>query len=236
LQGQPALITASGELQTIPPRDLSHDFTETHVQLQLQADGSVTGSSRLWMRGSYEPTARSTHASLQHRPMERVVNSWLSRFMEAGHGELKHPDPRDLRQPWQVDAVFELEPVINVPGPSALALPVGLAAGNIRDTVRLPVYISRQKLRSCASHRHVEVIELQLPDGLQMTSLPPDTSVTRGVFSYSARYQRTAQGLTVHRELIIRHPQRVCLPETDRQWHEVLQVIKRDLRAQVFIQ
>lgn len=235
LKGQPALVAATGEVKTIPRRDLSQEFTETRVHMRLNQDGSVQGRSRMWAYGSYEPGARHELADLQRRPMDRVVSSWLSRSMESGRGQIDHPDPRDLREPWAVEAVFELDPVVNLPGPSALALPMGLAAGNIRDIVRAPVYLNRQKPRSCSPQRHVEFIELDLPVGLEMTAMPPDMTLIRDVYRYTARYERTATGLKATRELVIDHPKRVCDPASDRTWNEVAQQVRRDLRAQVFL-
>lgn len=112
---------------------------------------------------------------------------------------------------------------------------VGLAAGRIRETARLPLYRGRQTPRSCASHRHVELIDLALPAGLAMTTTPEDVRVSQGPYSYTARYERTATGLKARRELTVAHPQRLCLPEADRAWQAVSQAIKRDLRAQVFL-
>jgi len=63
--------------------------------------------------------------------MADVVRSQLFRFNETGTGTLRYTDPSDITQPFEIASEFTLEPVVNMPGRGAMAIPVGLAPGNI---------------------------------------------------------------------------------------------------------
>ena len=41
-------------------------------------------------------------------------------------------EPMDLDRPWKVEAEFTLDPLVNIPGPSAMTIPVGVAPGRIK--------------------------------------------------------------------------------------------------------
>ena len=41
-------------------------------------------------------------------------------------------EPMDLDRPWKVEAEFTLDPLANIPGPSAMTIPVGVAPGRIK--------------------------------------------------------------------------------------------------------
>ena len=47
---------------------------------------------------------------------------WGQQSDGAGTGKILSSNPRDLGAPWFVDAEFELDPLVNVPGPSAMGM------------------------------------------------------------------------------------------------------------------
>jgi hypothetical protein len=53
--------------------------------------------------------------------------------------------------------------------------------------------------------------------------------------SYSAQYKRKGNSLIALRELVINHKERFCMPSDEADWLALTNVMKRDLRSQVFI-
>jgi hypothetical protein len=155
--------------------------------------------------------------------------------LESGTGKIETPDPKDLDEPWFVDAVFKLDPMVNVPGPSALAIPVGLAPGNIRWLAMAKANLQKKYPESCASKRHVEQVNLEMPAGITVTSTPKNVTFKKGDLTYTARYARKGSSLVAHRELVIKRKERFCQPSDEIDWLALTDVMKRDLRSQVFI-
>ncbi len=53
--------------------------------------------------------------------------------------------------------------------------------------------------------------------------------------TYTARYIRKGRSLVVDRELVIKRKERFCQPSDEYDWLALTDVMKRDLRSQVFI-
>ena len=232
---KPVLLTANGIVGRTPNVDIAKDFTESHSIMKIQKDGSILGTSESKMHGFEEIKSRQSQASYKDKDQEGVVNRLLYRYLESGTGKIETPDPKDLDEPWFVDAVFKLDPMVNVPGPSALAIPVGLAPGNIRWLAMAKANLQKKYPESCASKRHVEQVNLEMPAGITFTSIPKNVTFRKGDLTYTARYIRKGRSLVAVRELVIKRKERFCQPSDEVDWLALTDVMKRDLRSQVFI-
>lgn len=61
-----------------------------------------------------------------------------------------------------MNAAFKLDLLVNVPGPSALAIRVGLAPGNIRWLAMAKANLKNKFPEYCASKRHLERVSLEM--------------------------------------------------------------------------
>ena len=59
-------------------------------------------------------------------------------------------------------------------------------------------------------------------------------SFQRGALHYKAIYTRKANTLNVRRELLTQRAQRFCLPYDEKDWLALTEVMKQDLRGQIF--
>ena len=96
------------------------------------------------MNGFFEVASRASHFSYQGRDQAEWVNQTLSRFSESGSGENQPNRPLDLDTPWVLEAVFELDALVNLPGPSAMTIPVGLAPGRIKSGAKKQTPLARR--------------------------------------------------------------------------------------------
>ena len=229
------VLTASGTTARTPYVDVKKHFTETRTTLKLKMDGSIDGESKSQMHGYEQITSRYYQSRYKDKDQDGVVNQLLSRFMESGSGEIDAPDPKDLDAAWYVNAGFTLDPVVNVPGPSALILPVGLAPGHLRRLSMSTANLQRKFSESCFTQRHVEHVSLEIPSGISLSQLPKNVSFKQGALSYSAKYARKNNVIQAERQLVILRPERYCPPSDEADWQDLAKVIKRDLRSQVFI-
>jgi hypothetical protein len=159
----------------------------------------------------------------------------LSRFGETGTGDIEVDDPLDLDKPWKVESTFELDPVVNIPGPSALAIPVGLAPGRLKGMSTSRPISGRRFESACVSARHREEVEIRLPPKVRIERIPADVSFSQGPLRYSAAYRRTGNVVQITREIVADRASSICTARDDEYWAALLRVLRRDLRGQVFV-
>jgi hypothetical protein len=229
------VLTASGTIGSTPQIDINKDFTESRSYMRIQPDGSIVGTSKSLMHGYAEIESRNNQAKYKDKDQDEIVNQLLYRFLEAGSGKIDTPDPKDLNAAWYVNAEFKLDPMVNIPGPSALAIPIGLAPGSIKWISMSPPNLQRKFPESCVTKRHVEEVTLEVPKVTVVTSIPKNVAFNQGELTYSAKYTRKENKIVVVRELVINRKNRFCQPNDEVDWLALTDVMKRDLRSQVFV-
>jgi hypothetical protein len=218
---KPVVITATGQTMPTPADHPGNDFTETRVSMRMRADGSIQGTSSAEMRGQYEVAARSRQFGNINRDPRGVINRMLDRFQESGTGRILPSDATDFDKPFLVEAEFVLDPVVNVPGPSAMAIPTGVAPER-----RFPV--------ACGSYWHKESIELAFLPGAKIQRIPKGVRFNLGPIAYESTYVLKGKLLTITRELQAHRKAPTCNAQDDRHWERFNEVLMRDMRQQVF--
>ena len=232
--GKPVLIAATGKIGKTPSQSPLNDYTQSESVLVLHDDGNVTGKNISRMKGSFEVGSRGTHFSYQNQDQVEVVNKFLRRFQESGVGEFMKNDPGNLEAPWSVESVFELDPVVNVPGPSAMTIPHGLASNRLKGMASYKPPADRRFPANCSSAGYTETTTLQFPANVQVERMPGNISFQRGAIDYQATYSRLGQQIKVVRVYTAQRKNPMCNAQDDRAWDEFRVVLQRDLRAQVF--
>ena len=235
--GKPTLITKTGVVGKTPNSSSVRDYTVTRTKLRLMPDGSITGRAAYEPHGYYVMNSRLAQFSYENRESQTIVDSILNRFQETGTGELTHGDPTDLASEWGVESRFKLDPVINLPGPSAFSLPSGLAPNFIRSKSSIKPYAGRRYPFSCGSSRQLEYIEMDFPGNVHVSRVPKGVNVRTKEQSYQSSYRLVGNKIFVRRELITDVGTDVCKPSPARYKDQVylLNRVKADLRDQVFV-
>jgi hypothetical protein len=204
--------------------------------MRLTRDGSIEGKSQAKMFGVFEVASRNSQFNYQNKNQADIVNRLLSRFQETGWGEIGKTEPTNYDKPWQVDSTFELDPVVNVPGPSAMAIPVGLAPGRIKNFADVVLPKERRFPTSCNSTKHEEWIDLAFPKDMKITRVPKDVSFVKGNLKYQSAYELKGQVLKIKRTYAASYKNNICGEEADKLFSAFTQVLRRDLRQQVFFE
>lgn len=237
LMGKPTLIVQSGEIHSAPKTSPKHDYTVTHTKLKLKPDGSIVGTSNYEPHGFYTVTSRAAQFTYENRDTQTVVDSLLQRFQETGTGDMVHGDPTDLSKKWMVVSNFKLDPVINLPGPSAFAIPAGLTPSYIRTAAKNKPYTDRRYPYECGSGKHVEHIEVAIPSSIKVSRIPEGRTVVTGNQTYRSTYQLKGNKVLLTRELSTDYKADVCKPSLGMT--EALQLVgselKADMRSQIFV-
>ena len=233
---KPVVIAATGALGRTPMTHPSKDRTEARIQMKLTRDGSIEGRSQAKMFGVFEVASRGSQFSYQNKNQADVVNRLLSRFQETGWGEIEKTEPTNYDKAWQVNSTFELDPVVNVPGPSAMSIPVGLAPGRIKNFADVVLPKVRRFPTSCNSTKHEEWIELSFPKGMKVTRVPQNVNFLKDNIKYQASYVLSGSILKIKRTYTALYKDRICGQEADNVYAAFTQVLRRDLRQQVFFE
>jgi transglutaminase-like putative cysteine protease len=232
---KPVLLTATGQVARTPKSSPATDFTYTRAWMQVIDTGEVWGSALAVYGGSEEVDSRSAQFENLGKQAEDLARSYLSRFGETGTADIEVDDPLDLDKPWKVESTFELDPVVNIPGPSAMAIPVGLAPGRLKALSTSRPTSDRRYDSVCGSSRHREEVEIRLPPKVRLERIPADVSFSQGPLRYSATYRRTANVVQITREIVADRASSICTARDDEDWTALLRVLQRDLRGQVFV-
>jgi hypothetical protein len=204
--------------------------------MRLTRDGSIEGKSQAKMFGVFEVASRSSQFSYQNKNQADIVNRLLSRFQETGWGEIGKTEPTNYDKDWRVDSSFELDPVVNVPGPSAMAVPVGLAPGRIKNFADVVLPKARRFPTACNSTKHEEWIDLSFPKDMKITSVPQGITFAKGNLKYQSAYELKGQVLKIKRAYSASYKDNICGEEADKLFSTFTQVLRRDLRQQVFFE
>ncbi|MBU3723196.1 MAG: DUF3857 domain-containing protein [Limnohabitans sp.] len=234
--GKSVVLTATGALSRTPMTQTSKDRTESRIQMKLTRDGSIEGQSQAKMFGVFEVASRNSQFNYQNKEQSDVVNRLLSRFQETGWGEIAKTEPTNFNAPWQVNSTFELDPVVNVPGPSAMAIPVGLAPGRLKGFADVVLPKDRRFPTYCNSTQHEEWIDLAFPKDMKITRVPKGVTFAKGTLRYQSTYALSGHVLKIKRVYASRRTETLCGAESDKAFSDFTQVLRRDLRQQVFFE
>ena len=231
---KPVLLTATGELKRTPKTDPSKDFVEVKTQLRLLKDGRIKGTSVSKMHGFFEADSRRAQFGYENRDQESIVNDLLERFQERGVGRFKAGNPKELDVPWSVDSTFELNAMINMPGPSAMTIPIGISPGYLKSISGATAPKARRYPVGCRSLKYHEMTELVIPPELKIQHLPQSMRLSVGPMRYKANYTMRSGKLLVDREYVSIRDTSVCGAQDDQRWTKLSEALQRDMRNQIF--
>ncbi|NDE05111.1 MAG: hypothetical protein EB003_10750 [Flavobacteriia bacterium] len=123
-----------------------------------------------------------------------------------------------------------------MPGPSAMAIPVSLASGRIKNFADVVLPKERRFPTACNSTKHEEWIDLTFPKDMKITRVPKDVSFAKGNLRYQSTYELKGQMLKIKRSYMATYKDRICGEEADKLFSVFTQVLRRDLRQQVFFE
>ena len=233
LYGKPGLLTSTGQIVRLPVRSPERDFVETHAQMHMDESGRVKGTVRTHIAGAWEGESRYARQRAMSELPERAVNAMLARYDESGVGRIWNSDPFTHGDPWVVQAEFDLEPVVTLPGPSAMRTPVGLTRADIRDFANWKPLAERRNPFVCSAGRWRDDVEIVLPASARPMFVPAGVAIESGAFRYQSQWRLEGERLRVVRELVIRRDRGYCVPQDERDFIPVREAMRRDLMGQV---
>lgn len=240
LFNKPVVLTALNRLDRTPKMLASEHQTVSHVRIEVLPDGRMRGVSKTNFTGSSEMDARGRHFDREGRSPERAVRNLLARFNEIGFGVIGDTDASDITRPFELNSRFELDPPVNIPGPSAMMVPIGLAPGRVANIAHTKPLSERRFPSGCNSEELHETVEMHFPKSIRVSRVPAGTryekDFVRYVSSYDLSESSDGQVLKVVRHLSMQYPSGICGPEQSKAWKPFHAVLYRDVRSQIFVE
>ena len=234
LLDKPTVLTALEKIGRTPKLLAETNRVTTKTTLKILPDGKVSGTTYSTYTGPREMDARYKYANYVPLSEDRMVKNHLYAFRQTGIGSFSPTDPYDLNKSFELGSQFTLDPIVNMPGPGAMTIPVGLGHGGL---VTLSYNRPPEVLKYpyvCKSETLTESYLLLFPQKTKITRVPVNVHFEEQGIFYQASYVKKDEGVQVDRTLKTSRPSIVCKPEDIERWRRVHQVIQKDLLAQIF--
>jgi transglutaminase-like putative cysteine protease len=231
---KPVLLTQLAKMGRTPKPLMENNETATGINLQIQKDGRIIGKAHTMYFGSAEIGARYRYEAANTTYGDKLANSQLSKFRQTGEGKISTSYVYDLNKPFTTDTEFTLDAIVNVPGPGAITVPVGLAPGelaliaNDRPPEKFTVPYT------CSTKKVGEAYQILFPNNVRVTRVPPNVAYEKNGIKYEATYHEVKNNVFVVRKLAIQRPGVVCEPGELQNWKDFYQVFIKDMRGQIF--
>jgi len=231
---KPTILTGLHEIGRTPKPDAKQNVVSTIVKMSVGSDGRITGSSHTDYFGAEDIKARYAYEGSDSAYGEQLAKNELYGSRLSGTGSYKPTRVMDLEKPFELDTEFELDPMANVPGPGAIAIPMGLAPGEFGLISFSKSIANPTEPVVCRSRALMEVAQINFPLNVSVTHIPEGVSYKSGDIDYKSTYIKRGNFVEARREVVIQHPTMICDVNEVKEWNKFVAVVQKDLRSQVF--
>lgn len=238
LRGRQVLVGGDAQMKAsirhTPPVDARHDREVTLTTATLAPDGTVTGTTRLQAHGAHTAIARTTLSLVPEQALPQLASSMLASSGQSGTATVTLADMRDFSQHDLLTLEFSTPGRVVLPGPGALTGNFGAnGTGPGKSFATAMLQLERKLDFPCpvgASEQHVE---LALPDGMKITSLPPAADVQSPYGRFTATHEVQDGKLVMVQKLALTQPASVCTATDHAELRKFATAIEREVRRQV---
>jgi len=231
---KPVLLTGLAKIGRTPKPKKEENRTITGINMQVQKDGRIKGSTHTTYIGAAEINARYKYEGAETGYADKLVKSQLAKFRHTGEGKISTSYVYDLNKPFVTETEFMLDAIANVPGPGAIAVPVGLAPGELAMIANDRPPEKFTVPYSCSTRMVGEAYQITFPSNTKVTRIPPNTHYKKDGIEYESTYEEVKNSIFVVRKLAIQRPGAVCEPGELKNWNDFYQVFIKDMRSQIF--
>lgn len=233
---KPVILTALGKLGRTPKMTSDNTKIITSVVMKVNPQGEIEGESTTKYLGVDELRARYKYADYVTVTEEKMVKNHFGNFRETGVGKFKPTDAYDLNRPFELSSRFKIDPLANVPGKGAIAVPVGLSSG---DFMVIAYNKPKEKFNYpyvCQSGYIEENYKIEFPDNVKVTDIPNGINYSVVGAEYVSTYKQDGNTVTVTRKAKFERPSMVCKPTDLERWKDFHKAVRMDTKAQIFYQ
>lgn len=238
LAGKKALVLGLGDLptqlKTLPLNQPEDTQVFIKTEMTLAPNGQVSGSSEIKSGGALDLMARMALTSFPSGVEPQVASQLLAMSGQQGSGNLRFHAADDLSKPFKYTTYFTLPDVVQLPGPGAMAVPVGLPGlVHLAGVFRPLALTERHWPLVFGGGRMTEHITLKLPEGMAIQKLPAPTQFTNAFANYASSMSQQGQVIEIRRQLDLRLPGPTVSGDDYQLLRQTAMQVVRDLRTQL---
>jgi transglutaminase-like putative cysteine protease len=206
------------------------------TKIRINANGSATGSMDLKMRGLPGISARAVWRNFPREQEEFLAKKMLEAQGSHGTGSITKDDPTALLDSYKFSITFNLEDYVPVGSATGILIrPAAMSFLPIEGFLKNSYEPLPNKLHTCIGGTSVEEYELEFPESMNIVAVPKDFAVSGAIIDYKATYRKSANTLTVRRELKDKTASNICSPGYATEYKKIMMSIAKDLKSQILL-
>ena len=233
LLDKPTVLVALNRLGHTPKMRAAENTQVSHTELTLLPDGRIEGMNSTTMTGTLEINAHFDRHGELREPMGNAMNPPLLRLNEIEVGKVVVTPSMKTDKPVKWESNFSLEPIADLRRSGAFTIPVGTTPGYIAEKTLQKPLEKRKFPFVCESVTAEAYVTLNLPETIDVESIPADVTYKSAHISYVATYALKGAQLEIKRSLVLDYPRRVCAPDLQTEVVDATRVIQADFKGAV---
>jgi hypothetical protein len=167
---------------------------------------------------------------------EYLVKKLLESQGTHGSATLQKDDPAPLLDTYKLSISFSLEDFITVGTATGIPVkPVVMTFLPIEGFLKSAYEPASKKPQICSGGVSIEEYVLEFPESLKIVATPKDFQLSNVIVDYRATYRKSANTLTIRRELKDKTATNVCSPEYTADYKKNMLSIAKDLKSQILL-
>jgi hypothetical protein len=206
------------------------------TDIRINADGSAKGKMDLMLKGLPAIGARAIMRIIPGGQEEFVAKKLLESQGTHGSATLQKDDPTALLDTYKLSISFSLEDFVTVGTTTGIQVkPVVMSFFPIEGFLKNVYEPTANKPQMCSGGLSIEEYVLAFPESLKIIGIPKDFELSTAIIDYKATYRKSANTLTVRRELKDKTATDVCSPEYATDYKKIMLRIAKDLKSQILL-
>ncbi len=235
--GKPVILArlAGSSIARVPPLPPDLAFARTRTEVDLAADGTVTGDTVTRADGPSAITLREVASSIEDEGPGIAAENQLRRLGTPGEGDFSFATPLDPGESYGLRAHFTLDDKFDDADDDRFVLPGGLTVLSRGTAFLVADDPDEGGGHLCYAGEQVETINLHLPKGIVITVLPRALDLSAGFARYRASYATKGDMLTVKRVFSVTTPHPLCTEAEFDAMRPVLVAARHDSRTELAV-
>jgi len=239
--GRTVLLTDEGtgkaKLVTLPTVNAAQNQVHVQTKVTLSKNGTLKGDSKTENTGVYELFSRSIFSNVNKGAESQVAGQVLTMNGQPGTGSYSYADVRNLTKPFGFTGQFESPNYVQMSGPAAIRIPLGLGNINGISGIFHSVALPKRNLPMIVGGGYEEeVTTLTMPEGTKIIALPKPVTKENALGRYQSTYEQSGQIITVKRAMTYTMNKAVISPEEYQMFRQLGVAVYQDFNAQILFQ
>ena len=230
---KPVILTSLHRIGRTPKLTAENNGMETDAEFTVDEKGGVTGKSQTIYRGPKEIAARMNFYGFRKDYDETMVKNYLSAYRQTGSGSFSPKSSRDIAHSFQLKTHFTLDPALNLPGPGAMGIPIGLSPNYLGDIPFNPPPDEYHFPYICTSETIMEKSEIHFPKNIKVIRVPQDNEYSESGVLFVSHYVLKDNTVFVSRILKLNRPSLVCQPKEIDRGKRIHAILRKDTLGQI---